>query len=43
MTSLSPCKHTSPVAAKRQALHQGGLLEYVETPVDLGEIGGCVG
>lgn len=28
------------LAAKRQALHTGGLLEYVETPVDLEEIGG---
>lgn len=28
------------LARKRQALHHGGLLEYVETPVDLSEIGG---
>jgi hypothetical protein len=28
------------LAAKRRALHQGGLLEYVETPVSLDEIGG---
>lgn len=28
------------LARKRQALHSGGLLEYVEAPVDLGEIGG---
>ncbi len=25
---------------KRRALHRGGLLEYMETPVDLSEIGG---
>jgi len=28
------------LAGKRKALHQGGLLEYVETPVDLKQIGG---
>ncbi|MEW6252555.1 MAG: AAA family ATPase [Planctomycetota bacterium] len=28
------------LAAKRQALQRGSLLEYVETPVDLAEIGG---
>lgn len=28
------------LACKRQALHHGGLLEYVETPVDLRAIGG---
>lgn len=28
------------LARKRQALHHGGLLEFVETPVDLEEIGG---
>lgn len=28
------------LARKRQALHHGGLLEFVETPVDLNEIGG---
>ena len=30
----------SILAGKRQRLHQGGLLEYVEAPLDLGEIGG---
>jgi len=28
------------LAGKRQVLHGGGLLEYIETPVDLEEIGG---
>jgi len=28
------------LAGKRRALHAGGLLEYVQTPVDLAEIGG---
>jgi ATP-dependent 26S proteasome regulatory subunit len=28
------------LASKRQALHTGGLLEYIETPTDLSEIGG---
>ncbi|MDY7109126.1 MAG: AAA family ATPase [Planctomycetota bacterium] len=28
------------LASKRQALHSGGLLEYIETPADLSEIGG---
>lgn len=28
------------LAAKRRTLHSGGLLEYVEAPVDLEEIGG---
>ncbi|HOJ53184.1 MAG TPA: AAA family ATPase [Phycisphaerae bacterium] len=28
------------LARKRQALHEGGLLEYIEAPVDLEEIGG---
>jgi AAA+ superfamily predicted ATPase len=28
------------LARKRQAIHSGGLLQYVETPVDLDEIGG---
>jgi AAA+ superfamily predicted ATPase len=28
------------VVAKRKALSAGGLLEFIETPVDLGEIGG---
>lgn len=28
------------LARKRQVLHSGGLLQYVETPVDMGEIGG---
>ena len=28
------------LAAKRRALHAGGLLEYVQTPVSLDEIGG---
>ncbi len=28
------------LAGKRRALHAGGLLEYVEAPVDLSEIGG---
>ena len=28
------------LAGKRRALHSGGLLEYVEAPVDLSEIGG---
>ena len=28
------------LARKRQAIHGGGLLQYVETPVDLDEIGG---
>ena len=28
------------LAGKRRALHAGGLLEYVQTPVDLSEIGG---
>ncbi len=28
------------LAAKRQALQRGGLLEYIETPVDLSQIGG---
>ena len=28
------------LASKRQALHSGGLLEYIETPTDLSEIGG---
>lgn len=28
------------LASKRRALHHAGLLEYVETPVDLSEIGG---
>jgi len=28
------------LAGKRQMIHQGGLLDYVETPVDLSEIGG---
>jgi ATP-dependent 26S proteasome regulatory subunit len=28
------------LAGKRQALHKSGLLEYVETPVSLAEIGG---
>lgn len=28
------------LARKRQVLHRGGLLEYVEAPVDLTEIGG---
>jgi len=28
------------LALKRQTVHTGGLLEYVETPVDLSEIGG---
>ena len=28
------------LAGKRRALHGGGLLEYVEAPVDLSEIGG---
>ncbi len=28
------------LAAKRQVLQQAGLLEYIEAPVDLGEIGG---
>ncbi|MCK4342561.1 MAG: AAA family ATPase [Phycisphaerae bacterium] len=28
------------LARKRQTLHQGGLLEFVETPVDLSAIGG---
>ncbi|MFA5864530.1 MAG: AAA family ATPase [Phycisphaerae bacterium] len=28
------------LARKRQLIHSGGLLEYIETPVDLNEIGG---
>lgn len=28
------------LARKRQMIHRGGLLEYVETPIDLSEIGG---
>lgn len=28
------------LARKRQALHRGGLLEYIETPISLDEIGG---
>ncbi len=28
------------LAGKRQVIHSGGLLEYIETPVDLNEIGG---
>jgi len=30
------------LAGKRQMLHRGGLLQYVETPIDLSEIGGLV-
>jgi len=28
------------LARKRQMIHRGGLLEYIETPVDLSQIGG---
>ncbi len=28
------------IAGKRRMIQQGGLLEYIETPLDLGEIGG---
>jgi len=40
MTGVSTSTTSTRSSPQRQILHRGGLLEYVETPVSLDEIGG---